>query len=182
MLPATRGLVHITVRGQGGRAQRPGLRIHRSTQPLSSTIRNAIALTTPARTLTDLRRSVDPQTLRRATRQAAYLGLELDAIETDRTRSELERAFLRLCRRHRLPAPEVNVSIGPYTVDFLWREQHLVVETDGYSAHRGRQAFEDDRERELWLHARGYRVLRFSGRQVRGRAGEVAAAVRALTE
>jgi len=35
------------------------------------------------------------------------------------TRSELERHFLRLCRRHRLPQPEVNVRVDPYEVDFL---------------------------------------------------------------
>ena len=64
-------------------------------------------------------------------------------------RSDLERGFLRLCRRHRLPMPEVNVPIGPYTADFLWRERGLIVETDGWQAHRGRQAFEGDRLRAL---------------------------------
>jgi very-short-patch-repair endonuclease len=47
--------------------------------------------------------------------------------------------------------PEVNVPIGPYTVDFLWREWRLIVETDGWPAHRGRQAFEDDRVRDAYL-------------------------------
>ena len=41
----------------------------------------------------------------------------------DRTRSELERLFLRLCRRHRIPPPEVNARIGPFLVDFLWRDR-----------------------------------------------------------
>src|ERR671922_12174 len=77
--------------------------------------------------------------------------LDLGDIETDGTRSELERAFLRLCRRHHLPEPEVNVRVAGFTVDFLWRAERLAVETDGYGAHRGRQAFEDDRERELAL-------------------------------
>jgi hypothetical protein len=39
------------------------------------------------------------------------LSLDPD-IKTDRTRSDLERDFLRLCRRYRLPAPEVNVRVG----------------------------------------------------------------------
>jgi hypothetical protein len=30
------------------------------------------------------------------------------------TRSELERRFLSLCRRHRLPTPEVNARVGRY--------------------------------------------------------------------
>ena len=72
----------------------------------------------------------------------------------------------------------MNVRVGRFTVDFLWREQRLVVETDGYLAHRGRQAFRDDRSRELELGGLGFRVLRFSDEQVGERAGAVAAAVR----
>jgi very-short-patch-repair endonuclease len=60
----------------------------------------------------------------------------------------------------------MNVPIGPYTVDFLWRDRPLVVETDGWDAHRGRQAFEDDRARDAYLRLRCYEVLRFSWRQV----------------
>jgi very-short-patch-repair endonuclease len=174
------GPLHVTVPTTAGRRRRPGLRIHRTPYlpDDATTRRHGIAVTTPARTLRDLRRLVSAAVLRRATRQAEYLGLDLGETDTDRTRSELERSFLQLCRRHRLPTPEVNAPIGPYTVDFLWRRQRLVVETDGYAAHRGRQAFEDDRARELYLHGRGLRVRRFSDRQIEHRAGEVAAAVR----
>ena len=82
------------------------------------------------------------------------------------TRSELEHLFLRLCRRHRLPAPEVNVRIGSREVDFLWREQRLIVETDGYRYHRGATAFEDDHERDLDLRSQAYDVLRLTYRQI----------------
>lgn len=41
---------------------------------------------------------------------------------TNRTRSDLERDFLHLCRRFGLPTPEVNVKVGHWTVDFLWRD------------------------------------------------------------
>lgn len=117
--------------------------------------------------------------LRRAVRQAEVLGLAIGTeIEPDRTRSELEYLFLRLCRRQRLPAPQVNVRIGPLVVDFLWAEAKLVVETDGYRYHRGQVAFEDDHRRELELRARGYDVMRFSYRQVTAESKRVAAAVR----
>ena len=69
------------------------------------------------------------------------------------------------------PAP------GTLTDLFLWREERLVVETDGYAAHRGRQAFEDDHARELALHADGYRLRRFTDRQVRRQPDAVAAVV-----
>lgn len=68
----------------------------------------------------------------------------------------------------------MNVAIGGYTVDFLWRPQRLVVELDSWTAHRGRQAFEDDRARDLYLHGRGYRVRRFSIAQIERQASAAA--------
>jgi very-short-patch-repair endonuclease len=79
-----------------------------------------------------------------------------------------------------MPLPEVNPRVGPYEVDFLWRHQALIVETDGYRYHRGRQAFEDDRVRDLELRLLGYDVLRFTHRQLTNEPGEVATALRSL--
>src|ERR1700755_668726 len=106
------------------------------------------------------------------------MGLPTGLEPTAPTRSELEDRFLRLCRRHRLPMPEVNVRFGPYEVDFLWRSQRLIVETDGYRFHRGAQAFEDDHDRDLGLRARGYEVHRFTYRQVTEQPAQLAAALR----
>jgi very-short-patch-repair endonuclease len=107
------------------------------------------------------------------------LGLPLGSNQgTDRTRSELEVLFLELCRRHDLPSPEVNVRVGPFTVDFLWRDRGLVVETDGYRYHRGRTAFEEDRDRDLRLRSLGYDVLRLSYAQVTREQRRVISAVR----
>jgi very-short-patch-repair endonuclease len=86
--------------------------------------------------------------------------------------------MLWVCRRYHLPIPEVNVPIGPYTVDFLWRDRRLVVETDGWEAHRGRQAFEDDRARDAYLRLQGYEVLRFTWRQLMAERGSVVAVLR----
>src|SRR5260221_14187312 len=75
-------------------------------------------------------------------RQANVLGLPIgEESGRDRTRSDLERDFRRLCRRHHLPSPEVNVRIARYPVDFLCRERQLVVETASYLYHPGRGAF-----------------------------------------
>jgi very-short-patch-repair endonuclease len=38
----------------------------------------------------------------------------------------------------------VNVRVGPYEVDFLWREPKVIVETDGFATHGGRVAFARD--------------------------------------
>ena len=100
--------------------------------------------------------------------------------EPDLARSELERRFLALCQAQELPLPEVNVRIDAFLVDFLWREQRLVVETDGYRHHGTRSAFESDRERDVRLKLLGYSVLRFTHRQVRDDPERVAAAVTSL--
>ena len=173
------GPVEVTVPSVAGRKPRAGIRVHRSPSLLNAatTARRGIPVTTPARTLADLARIAPAWVHRKAVRQAEFIGLPT-GIATDRTRSELERAFLRLCRRHRLPAPEVNVPVGRFTVDFLWPEQRLVVETDGYAAHRGRQAFRDDRARELELGTMGLRLRRFSDHQIDTQPAVVAAAVR----
>ena len=179
LLDPAHGEVDITVPTRAGRKQRDGLHVHRSRLPRRATvIVDAIRVTTPARTLIDLRRVAAPDLYRRALRQAEFRGLNLTGLHTDGTRSEPEAEFLRLCRRYRLPMPEVNRRIGPYTADFLWRADGVVVEVDGWTAHRGRQAFEDDHGRDLFLLARGYAVLRFTARQIRDDPAAVAAAVR----
>ena len=172
------GPIDITVPTQNGRSRR---RIHRraslvkaswSTSGLPKrltplvTVRDHIPVTTVARTLADLPATLAPRLVRRAIRQAEFLGLGLGGIETDRTRSDLERYFLRLCRRYGLPLPEVNVEIGGMTVDFLWREAWLIAETDSFATHGGTIAFEDDRDRDLRLRRLGYSVHRFSERQL----------------
>lgn len=175
--------VDVSVPSQGGRRKRVGIRLHRraSLRPEEMTCRSRIPVTTPARTIADLRRIVPAAQLRHAIRQAEVLGLRTGlAGRAEPTRSELEDLFLGLCRRHRLPRPEVNVWIGSMEVDFLWRERRLIVETDGYRYHRGRTAFEEDRERDLRLKAHGYQVLRLSYRQLVDSSARVAESLRGM--
>jgi very-short-patch-repair endonuclease len=70
------------------------------------------------------------------------------------------------------------VRVGTRTVDFLWRAERLVAETDGYRYHRGRVAFQDDHARELDLRRRGFKVRRFDERQIDEEPGLVAADLR----
>ncbi len=51
-------------------------------------------------------------------------------------------------------------------VDLLWRRERLIVEVDGFAYHSTRQAFERDRARDAALQAAGYRVVRFTWRQI----------------
>jgi very-short-patch-repair endonuclease len=189
MLREDAGPRDVIVEGDAGKTRRAGIRIHRSLSLNAKevTLRNGVPITTPARTIADLRLAVAarfpgaplPRELRRAIRQANVLGLPIDEGDSeDRTRGDLERAFLRLCRRYRLPQPEVNVRIGPHLVDFFWRERGVAVETDHYLHHRGRQAFQDDRGRDLDLKRRGFDVVRLAERQIEKEADQVAAVLR----
>ena len=90
----------------------------------------------------------------------------LQVREPDITRTDLEERFLELTLNAQLPRPEVNAIVGPYEVDFLWREQNLVVETDEAATHLTPQDFEEDRHRDAHLSMLGFRTLRFTWRQV----------------
>jgi very-short-patch-repair endonuclease len=185
LLPVNQAPCDVIVAGNGGRARRSGIRVHRSLTlaPGNVTLHRGIPVTTPARTIADLREAISTRRrgaisdrdLRKAIRQANVLGLPIEARDAKiRTRSDLEEDFLRLCRRHRFPPPEVNVRIGRHLVDFLWRERRLVVETDSYLYHRGEVAFQDDHVRDLELMRHGFEVLRLSELQLGDEPARVA--------
>ncbi|HEX8051020.1 MAG TPA: DUF559 domain-containing protein [Solirubrobacterales bacterium] len=104
--------------------------------------------------------------------------MKLEGVESDRSRSDLETAFLDLYRRYDLSLPEVNVKLGRWEVDFLWRSQRLVVEVDSWTYHRGSVAFENDHARDLDLHEAGYTALRFTDRQLETEPERIAADIR----
>jgi very-short-patch-repair endonuclease len=160
-----------------------GITVHRS-KTLSErdiTRRDRILITTPIRTLRDLKRALPREQWEAALDRARARGISVDdVVDEAPTRSALERKFLRLCHRHRIPAPRVNVRVGPFVVDFLWPESRLIVEVDGYEFHRDRATFEADRARDANLAAQGYRVLRFTYRQVTKEPARVATTVRGL--
>lgn len=70
--------------------------------------------------------------------------------------------------------------VGPHEVDFLWPEHRLIVETDGAAAHLTPTAFEDDRRRDAELTTLGYRVVRFTRRQVVEQARVIVATLEVL--
>jgi very-short-patch-repair endonuclease len=96
---------------------------------------------------------------RGAARLAAVLG---DESAMTITRSRAEKAMLKLIRDARLPQPEVNVRLGPYKPDFMWRSHQLIVELDSYGFHGGPGGFQNDREKDLYYRDAGFDVLRFT--------------------
>jgi very-short-patch-repair endonuclease len=122
----------------------------------------------------------------RGRRGVARLRMLLDDIhpQTKRTRSELERLFLRMCARARLPEPEVNakLDVGGRVLepDFLWRDAGLIVEADSRRYHDTGSAFQLDRKREQRLMLAGWRVTRCTWEQVEREPGQLAETIRRL--
>jgi hypothetical protein len=113
--------------------------------------------------------------------RAALDGLSIGTVATN---LELEERFLELVIGAGLPRPEVNAVVvledgTIYSVDFLWRDSRLAVETDGFDAHVRESSFYADSRRDLRLRSAGFEVLRFTWPDVSERAAEVVAAVRA---
>ena len=82
------------------------------------------------------------------------------------TRSQAEKAFLKLIRDSRLPAPLVNEPFGRWELDFFWPAERLVVEIDGYDFHSGPRAFHRNHEKDLALADARLDVRRFTGHHV----------------
>jgi very-short-patch-repair endonuclease len=173
--------------------RRLGIVAHRTTRLDRNETRiwQGLPLTSPARTLRDiagtvtvreLERAVDEALIRRIVRlqqlhdtvareKGRCGGPLLAALLEHRhhptiTRSQAEERMLEIIRAGGLPEPEMNVRLNGYEVDFLWREQRLIVEIDGYTYHSSRSAFERDRAKDATMAATGYLVLRFTWLQM----------------
>jgi very-short-patch-repair endonuclease len=187
------GLTRITATH---RRRRPGIAIHRAQlHPRDHTTRHGIRITSLARTLADISHSLDDERFHRAVKEAQFRDLWVDAQVLDTltrtrarrlqdylgdetlTQTELEDAFLRICRRHRIPTPVTQYGIKP-RVDFIWHAERLIVEVDGWEAHRTRVAFQDDRTTTNALQLAGYLVLRYTYQDVTRRKDLVAIQVR----
>jgi hypothetical protein len=172
------GPIDISIPSHSGRRRRAGIRVHRcvSLRADQITERYRIPVTTPTRTIEDLRTTAAPYLVRRANRQAEHARYPLGPrVWCDGTRSDLELDFVAFCDKHGIPRPRVNVRIERWRVDFLWSAERVVVETDFFDYHRGSVSFEDDHQRDLDLRRAGYAVRRYTGAQIRNHPALVVA-------
>jgi predicted transcriptional regulator of viral defense system len=211
--PTARANIDVTVPGRSCR-RRKGIDVHRSTTVTAAdtTIVSGIPCTTVARTMFDLAevvnrrsverafdqaeilevfdlRSLEDQVARHPTRRAARVVrsvLDEHYIGSTPTRSELEEAFLALCRRLGLPEPGVNRWIDLHDglpmiwADFVWPAQRVIVETDGDRFHGTHQARERDPRRDQRAMVAGWRPIRTTWRQVMRRPQELEPTLLAL--
>jgi very-short-patch-repair endonuclease len=171
--------VHVTAEEQ---RKCRGVVVHQAPLKGERVRRLGIVVTTPARTIVDLADVVPRRrVLERAIDEAEYLkldwrgaaprrgrrgsGLLASALAvhepgSTRTRSELEEQFLGFCDSRGFRRPEVNCGIEGYECDFVWRQERLIVETDGGAAHGTHRAKERDPIRDADLQIAGWRVIR----------------------
>jgi very-short-patch-repair endonuclease len=190
LLPESGGEVHVTVAGRN-LAPRAGVRRHRIAAfgPGEVTKMRGIAVTSVARTICDLAATEPPNDVERAFQEALYRKLVtprgvraviereprrrgapvIRALLDDprMTRSEKERALLKLIDAAALPRPVTNVRLHGHLVDVYWPAEGLVVEFDGRDAHGHLLAFENNRKRDQVLVAHGLRVMRVTGRHLK---------------
>jgi very-short-patch-repair endonuclease len=88
-------------------------------------------------------------------------------------RSRMEAKLLPLLTEAALPIPQTNAKLRlagkVYEVDFLWREQKLVVETDGGRFHDNPAAGGRDSDRNHALAKAGYHLPRLGWEDLRDR-------------
>ena len=189
--PSDAPRIDVTVSRTSGFRSTAAIIVHRPRLTAPALVRDGIPVTTAGQTLADLATALPRRQLESACEAAEALQLdvevdpghpgakrlaEIDHDLTMTTRSPLEDEFLELCDRFDIPRPRVNSLVEGYLVDFCWPADRLIVETDG-RRHLTRAAFERNRARDALLTAVGWRVMRFTTRQVRGEPGMVAARV-----
>ena len=206
-----RGRIDVTAPARRGRSP-AGIDAHRDGSLVAAdrAVEDGIPCTSVARTLLDyagvapiwelrkvvgeaeVRRILDVSAVRelikrsKGRRGVARLRMVLDELhpETRRTRSEMERMFLRMCSRAELPEPEVNVPLrignGVLKPDFLWRDADLIIETDSRQFHATGRAFIDDPRREQRLQLAGWRVSRCTWWEIEHESRRLAETVRGL--
>ena len=194
-------LIHVTAERE--RTCR-GVVVHQAPLEGERLRRLGIVVTTPGRTLVDLADVVRRRrTLERAFDEADYLRLDWQSARprqgrrgsgllasvlavhepgSTRTLSELEELFLAFCDSRGIRRPEVNVSIEGYLCDFVWREERVIVETDGDQAHGTRRARERDPVRDADLQLAEWLVIRVTSvrfsREPDAVAGQLARALK----
>jgi very-short-patch-repair endonuclease len=189
LLCETAGDVHVTVVGRNPGIE-PGIRLHRPRTLARVDVTNAggIAVTTIARTICDLAATESVEDVEHAFQEALYrrtvtpnaLAAVLDreprrkgapviralTENPSMTRSERERALLRLLAKAQLPKPLTNIRLHGYRVDAYWPAYGLVLEFDGWQAHGHRRAFDGDRKRDQIMLANGLRSMRVTDRHL----------------
>lgn len=98
------------------------------------------------------------------------------------TRSEFERRFVDHLVDSGLPRPATAWNELGHEVDVYWPELRFGIELDTWETHGTRQAFENDRDRDLDFALAGVETIRVSARQFRDGPDVIATKVARLLD
>jgi len=193
--------VHVTVPGDRGCPAPSGVIVHRSINlsPADREISGGLPVTSPARTLLDVARTLPDRDLERLLDEGLFARRILSLPQVNdvvaragghpgrarlariaaghsrptRTESRPAETLFALIRAAGLPEPRTEFPVLDYRLDFYWPELGLAVEVDG-STHRSPARFEADRRRDArLLTEQGIVVLRVTWTAIEQRPLEV---------
>ena len=184
-----------------------GICVHRSTtlRRREMTTQLGIRATVPARVLLDVSPRLTDRALKRAVNNALnsqwltedQLAATLDDHPTlpgtkriakligyagTPTRSGWEDDFPAFCAEHGLPAPVMGQPFHGYILDAVFPAEKVIVELDSWLFHKGKIAFESDRERDAETLARGFVTVRVTEERLDERPREEANRLQAILE
>lgn len=199
-------LIDVTVRCGAHPRTVSGVVVHRARALLSKDVRTirGIPTTCPARTLVDIAGVTSTRQLARTLDRALLAGItsvpvvwtyvtvrclshnrgvgELRRLLEDRKagvpEGDMERAFLDIVRRYRLPSPIRQQRVGRYRLDFAYPEAFVAIELDDLGSHGTPGGLQSDLRRQNRLTLLGWQFLRFTWADVTRAPGSVAATIR----
>jgi hypothetical protein len=206
MLRARPGALHVTTVTR--RHPKPYVHLHHACLlDEDRTVLDGIPATSLSRTLLDLAAMLPPRRLRQVIERSEELNLfDLGPVDSllaragghpgvgrlrrvltlyrppPFTRSGLERRFLELAEKARLPAPSTGFNELGYELDVYWQAERFAVELDVYETHGSREAFESDRLRQENLKLGGIEMIRVTGPRLDREPDEVIERVALLLE
>lgn len=92
--------------------------------------------------------------------------------------SHPERMLANALRTAGITGFRVNRPVRGYIADLLDTKRRLIIEADGWAAHRSQAAFQGDRTRQNVLVAAGYTVLRYTASDIEHRLDAVITQIR----
>jgi hypothetical protein len=189
----------------GGDRRPNGIRVHRSTtlRWQDVTRQLGIRVTTPGQTLLDMSPRLSDKSLKRNVNQAlgspwltegqladtlarhprapgAGRIARLIGVNPSPTRSGWEDEFPDFCRKHGLPAPVMGAHVLGFIVDALFPAERVIVELDSWEFHKGKIAFNTDRDRDTDTLVGGYVTVRATWERIEERPGHEAKRLHAI--
>jgi hypothetical protein len=183
------------------------IRVHRSTtlRRRDITTQLGIRTTTPARTLIDMAPRLKDKALRRAVKNALNSPwltedqlaetlvrhptapgskriAKLIGLAGTPERAGWEDEFPVFCAKYGLPTPIMGQPFHGYILDALFPAEKVIVELDGWDFHKGKIAFEDDRERDAEMLARGHVTVRMTWERIHERPRREAGRLRTILD